>query len=569
MNALALVLLAAAVAGPEDLRELYDVRAYHLDLRVDPAARELSGQVTIEIEVVTDELSKVRLDLADGLVVAGVRVAHGRLGGDGGKGRGLYHKHAGDVLDCVLTRAARRGEHLLLTVDYAWAPTRLSAMRGLRWETGDGEPLADVNVQSVGAHHWFPCKTARDHPEDRADRVWVDLLVPADMIGVSNGRLAGTRAVTEAGEKGSERREWKQWQWRHEYPLATYGVALAVGRYEEVATRLELPGLEDPLLFVYYVRPSTLERAAVQFAEVREILEVYSRAFGPWPFPDAKVALVEGAHLTAEHSTAMSYGSSYPAWLKQEGLEDPKARINLGYDYVLVHQLAHEWWGNAVAARSWHDFWLHEGFATYAESLWLEHRGGREASDEFFRELASRIDPHSAMIPKNRDATMAEAFHPGIYQKGAWILHMARHRLNDDAAWWRTLQIFQARHRYGSASTADFRATLEEVTEADWSTFFDEWVYGTNTPRLSGTVQGRWDRIEVRVENTTRDGRSFHVPLDLRWTEAGDEIHERVQLEPGTNRIDIPCGAHPRNVRIENLHRVLGYHSVTVEDRRR
>src|SRR5204862_6726107 len=128
--------------------------------------------------------------------------------------------------------------------------------------------------------------------------------------------------------------------------------------------------------------------AKLQFADVPKMLAVYEERFGPFPFPKSKYALVETTFWGMEHSTAVAYGSSFPAWCKKEGKPDPFASANRFFDYILVHESAHEWWGNAVSAKSWGHFWIHEGFATYAESVYVEETQGEAALARYFASIA-------------------------------------------------------------------------------------------------------------------------------------------------------------------------------------
>lgn len=146
-------------------------------------------------------------------------------------------------------------------------------------------------------------------------------------------------------------------------------------------------------------------------------------------------------------------------------MRDPFAFRNRRFDYVLVHELAHEWWGNAVSAADWGDFWLHEGFATYAEGVYVEHRDGREAADRYFAELRRSVPPRGALY-RGRGRDAGQAYSPVLYGKGGLVLNTLRHYVDDDAAWWEALREFQRRFRYGCATTEDFRAVVEEETGA-------------------------------------------------------------------------------------------------------
>ena len=167
--------------------------------------------------------------------------------------------------------------------------------------------------------------------------------------------------------------DWTNLPHAHDVRLKASGWKL---RVEVALERVELPGCERPVLFRYYVLPESEEKARKQFAMVPELVRFFSEKFGPYPFPDDKFALAETPIWGMEHATVIAYGNSFPDAIRDTGAVDPYELRNKLYDYVLVHEAAHEWWGNAISAASWGDFWLHEGFSTYAEALWVEHVHG-------------------------------------------------------------------------------------------------------------------------------------------------------------------------------------------------
>jgi aminopeptidase N len=344
-------------------------------------------------------------------------------------------------------------------------------------------------------------------------------------------------------------------------------VTLNVAPYVVVEQELELDGIEDPLPFVWYVLPENAEKAALQSQDVPAMLRSFTRAFGPFPFPGSKFALVETPFWGMEHSTAIAYGSSYPAWIAAHGGRDRHAARNRLFDYILVHESAHEWWGNAVSARTWGDFWIHEGFATYAEAVYLEDVKGAELAQQHMDTWKRDVKPDSRLY-RGDGVDSGEAYDITLYAKGAWVLHTLRQIVDDDDAFWRTLRAFNLEFRYGNASTQDFRAVLERETGADWKRFFDEWVYGKGFPSLRGSVKADGETITIRVTNEGSAGDPFHVPLDLAWKSDGPGLQRsRVWLEPGENRLTIPVGRSVSAIEIRGLERILCHAQITIEPR--
>jgi aminopeptidase N len=204
--------------------------------------------------------------------------------------------------------------------------------------------------------------------------------------------------------------------------------------------------------------------------------------------------------------------------------------MNQGFDYILVHETAHEWWGNAVSARDWGDFWIHEGFASYAEAVFLERSKGRSAADAWFERARESI-PATAKLHRGAGADSGAAYSVTIYNHGAWVLHTLRHCVADDKAWWKALRDFNLEFRGRNAGTDDFRAVLERATSKNWKPFFEEFVYGAGYPELSGTVRARARGLEVDVVVRGSSTTSFHVPIDVTW-KAGAESGTRAATRP-------------------------------------
>ncbi|MAG54908.1 MAG: hypothetical protein CMJ83_01320 [Planctomycetes bacterium] len=551
-----LAVLAVVVPAQPDLRTHYDVLTYRLDLEVKPKVQTLDGWSAIEAKVVAEGLDTLHLDASPNLEVDRVIHLDGALDGTCAlKGRKLKFTRDGDALLVTLGKRVPKGGLVRVAVRYRSKPVAGTGRRrrgprtvGVRWsQSADGSPWVGTSCQGPGAHSWWPCKSNWYHPDDKFATLYVNATVPKGLYAVSNGVLVSRK----------KKRGKSIFSWRHPYPCETYCVTLNVGPYVVVEQKLALPGLEKKVPFIYYVLPENAKKAALQFKQVPELLKIYSERFGPWPFPDAKFALVETSFWGMEHSTAVAYGSSYPAWCKKTNTRDRYAARNRHFDYILVHEVAHEWWGNAVSAEHWGHFWIHEGFGTYAEGVYVEFTQGREAADQYFgSNRGGRGSLYRGDHPNSR-----LAYSGLIYSKGSRVLHTLRHYVDDDDAWWKSLRDFNQKHRYGNATTEDFQSVLEANTQKKWGRFFKEWFYGSGTPQVLGVVRARNKGVELAIEIKG----DFHVPLDLTWTENGKSKTARRWLEPGQNDLTIACQGRPKGLAIPHLGRVLGRHSVSVE----
>lgn len=551
------VLASPHVQKKEDLRALYDVQTYRLDLAVDPRTRTLAGTVAVEVTVVGPALARLVLDLKPPFKVESVTELGQTIDPQGPlDGTPLTFEHKAATLSILLADAGKRGDLVRVAVAYSGKPVSQNSFDGFHWKkTAAGKPWISTSSQGTGSSAWWPCKDSFWHPEDKPERTFVNLTVPDGLTGVSNGRLTGREKVAEGTET---------FHWVHEYPCETYAIAIAAAPYVAVDAELAIEGSEEGLPFTYWVLPESEEKAKLQFQDVPKMIEIYSKAFGPFPFPKSKFGLVETSFFGMEHSTCVAYGSSFPAWCKANNEVDPHSLQNARFDYILVHESAHEWWGNAVSARTWGDFWLHEGFATYAEAVYLEELEGYDVAQEHLESLRGSIGRDSRLF-RGESSDSDQAYAPVIYSKGAWVLHTLRGYVDDDDTWWKTLRDFNLAFRYRNADTEDFRATLEANTGKDWKTFFDEWVRGEGYPIVAGTVTTKPKSLVLLLKNQGSGKTGFHVPLDLAWKEGNEEKEQRLELVPGENRIEIACKSKPRDVLILGLEDLLVERAILFE----
>ncbi len=556
-------------AAELDPRSRYDVQSYDLALVVDPSTREVSGTVTMQVRVACDALDALVLDLTSGAEVDGTRLAWSALPANArGEGRPVRFVHEKDSLSChIEPRPAPREEILTLAITYRVQPGVSDGQFGFHWEkTSDGRPWMSTFSAPIGCHLWWPCKAAFFHPEDKADRIALEVTVPDGLTAVSNGRLlaaGGVQAIRPPSAPDPSQR-WRTFHWSFDYPISTFAVALCIGPYVEVSREIEIPEIPEKVPFQYWVLPQSEAAAAVQFAQVPEILAVYTHAFGPFPFPRAKVGLAQVSFLGMGHASLISYGSTFPAWCQQTGKEDPRRSHHRDYDRTLVHELAHEWWGNAVSARDWGEMWLHEGFASYAEGVWVEATQGREEADRFFEHLARNMRKGARLL-RGTGLNAREGYSLSLYDKGPVVLHTLRHVLDDDAAWWTSLRTYQERFRYRCATSEDFRLVVEECSGRDLASFFEEWVQGVGTPSLTGSIRAQPGGIAIEVDCGSDSGQAFHAPLDLKWSDDAGEHLERVELAPGENHSVLPAVGTVADLGTVNLSRLPGRHKIRIE----
>ncbi len=465
-----------AVATPATAnQESWDARWYDLDLAFDPATSTVSGTVRMRATVTGGPVSTADLDLYSNIIVDGAT----------SNAAPATFSRVGNVLTLNLDRSYANGETFDVTVTYHGVPT---AAGYFGFQVVNARQIIWSLSEAYGARTWWPCK---DAPEDKADSVAVHFTTPSGMTTVSNGTLVGTV------DHGST----VTWNWSERYPIATYLVSIA--SYPYAITHdwyVPTPGDSMPLDFYNY--PESVAGVSAVQAKVKDMIAAYASRMGEYPFLAEKYGHAEfpfGGGM--EHQTCTSIGA-FP-------------------EYVVAHELMHQWWGDMVTCRDFHHIWLNEGFATYGEALWAEANGGLAAYHADL-DLNRYLGPGTVYVP---DATNeARVFDSNLsYDKGSWVLHMLRHVLGD-STFFASLRAYRAAWAYKSASTEDFRDVCEAVSGRDLHPFFQQWIYGEYYPayRLSWSgapAAGGWD-VTVTLEQT-QTWQLFTMPVDLAVASTG------------------------------------------------
>ena len=431
----------------------YDVAHYDLHLRYDPATDVLSGTATVEATA-TQDLSAFDLDLV-GLEVREVTV----------DGEPASYSRAGQELTVTPELPLGEGRDFEVAVTYDGVPQTIQDELGGAgfFHTDDGAVVAG---QPHGAATWFP---ANDHPLDAAS-VDVSVAVPEGLEGVSNGELADT--WTRDG--------WTTWEWRAREPMATYLVTLAVGEFdlrEYEADGIRFWDAVDPALATLDLDPSTEgplvgELVDAALARQPEVLGFLSDTFGPYPF-DTSGGIVDNTPdlgFALETQTRPVYSPVF--------FTDPVLA-----DTVVVHELAHQWYGDSVRLAAWRDIWLNEGFATYAEWLWLEREGLSTAQEQF--QLAYDGGPPEfwQVVVGDPGPALGQLFSGAVYYRGAMTLHALR-QVVGDTTFSQILQEWAATRAGEAVTTEEFVALAERLAGRDLDDLFQAWLYTPERPAL-------------------------------------------------------------------------------------
>lgn len=447
----------------------FDVLQYDLDLDVDRENEILSGVATVTLLPLEGSLEEVHLDLRD-LVVSGVTR----------EGSPMAFEQIGDSLLISLSPPAGPSDVVELVITYSGTPFHESwggfwFHQYVTYQMGVGVYQEDPSMGKC----MFPCV---DNPTDKAGFSF-SITVPDTLYAVANGDSAG---VTQNGD-GTLTYHWNQ-----PLPMSTYLAAISVADYEVLHDE------DDPRLF-YYVYSWDVEDAVGSFQNVDLMIARLESLYGQYPW-DCKFSYVQTPKGDMEHQSAVFHIAS---------------AINgtTGYDWLLAHEMTHQWWGNCVTESDWSDVWLSEGFATYGEPLWMETYGWSSYMDYMVSDIMIPYLNSGEVFPLGSPSTPQQYWSYTTYQKGAAVLHMLR-RLMGDGPFFQALNAYFDEFQFGLASSEDLKVHLEnQYGDLDW--FFDEWVDGYGYPVYEISYQFSPGQVEVTVHQSQEFGTFFEMPLEF------------------------------------------------------
>ena len=530
----------ASAAAPSPLRSAgdrpVDIRHLKLELDVDLKRKRISGTATLDL-VTLRPLTTIRLDAVNHQVTA----VRGRRAQD--KPVVLEFENTGrEILVHLKARAAAR-DAWQLAIDYSvtnpdtglhfFGPSKTTPKQPLMvWS--HGEPISN--------RYWFP---SQDHPAERQSSEII-ATVPTGMECLSNGKLI-SRKMVEGSQPGEQK---IRFHWKQQKSHVSYLTTLVVGRFH--VAREQWRG--RPVL--YYVPPESAPDTARTFGRTVEMLDFFSDTFGieyPWE---------KYAQVVVEQFTAGGMENTSATTLYRGVMHDERAMLDSTPDRLIAHELGHQWWGDLVTCRNWSHLWLNEGFATYCEVLWYEHKLGRDEAD-YLLYSKSRSGRSGAALTRpivdRHYASPRSMFDSRAYPKAGWVLHMLRHRVGDDA-FFRALKRYGTVYSYQVAETGDLRRTFERLLGHSLERFFFDWTERSAHPVL--TVSSRYDADskQVRVEVTQdQDGEPFAFPLRVSFAVPGRSEPVRLDLAVTEKRqvAFVPVTSRPTLVRVDPEHTLL------------
>lgn len=451
-------------------RTCYDVVNYHLevtfgkDLTKD---RGITGFVTMKAVALT-ALDTIQLDAHANMDIRAVTgFSFDPAGSTGGSCcthvDTLRFTRKDDALFVIFPRHVTKGYQMKVMISYAVVPEEAQRppWKGgfVRKKDDLDQPWWGVACQSEGAGLWWPCK---DVVNDEPTSCDITLIVPKDYMAISNGQLVGTNTVNFEGMTA--------YDWHVSYPINLYNVTFYIGKFKLLHDQYVSKVSGKTLELNHYVLTQHYDQAKEHFKQLKDHLAAYEELFGPYPFYEDGFKLVESPYSGMEHQTAIAYGNGYK-------------NNSLGFDYIILHETAHEWWGNSLTALDLAEGWLHEGFATYAECLYVEKKFGHQTYLNYLRNyqwtIINRrpvVGPYGMRYFNYKDGD--------IYTKGVWILHTLRETINKDSVFFDIIKTFATRYAYKNVTSEDFISVVNEKTGLDYHWFFDQYLHNRFVPEL-------------------------------------------------------------------------------------
>lgn len=442
-------------------RSCYDVIDYNLTFDFGNKLEDNSPIIgsTVMTAIALEDCDTIQMDLHANMEILKLQqITHWNHDSETREDAKCYRE--ADAVFVILTEPAVQSLEFKIVVNYKGVPptAKRAPWRGgfVRKKDDADNPWWGVACQSEGASMWWACK---DVVNDEPITVTTYFKVPKGLTAVSNGQLINHFSYDQ-----------EEWIWKVTYPINLYNITFYIGKYKLLHDTYTSKVTGDTLALNHYVLEQDYDKAVDHFKQLKDHLAFYEEVFGPYPFYDDGFKLVQSPYTGMEHQTAIAYGNKFK-------------NNYLGFDYIILHETAHEWWGNSVTAEDLAEGWIHEGFATYAECLYVERTKGYSAYLQYLRNYKFTIVNRRPLVGvygiryfnyKDGD----------IYTKGAWTLHTLRETINDDSVFFDVIKTFATRYMYKNVTTADFISVVNEKTEKDYKWFFDQYCYNRFVPEL-------------------------------------------------------------------------------------
>ena len=467
--------------GLNSFRTCYDVKYYNLSLKVEPDKKFISGSNEITF-LCLRPFTKLQIDLFENMKIKGISF----------QGVPLKYTRELNAVFVEFPQTLQKDSLYRFRVEYFGFPQIAKNPPwdgGFTWTKDEiKNPWVAVSCQGTGASLWWPNK---DHQSDEPDSMSIKIAVPNGLKDISNGRLVNTVDLGDG---------FTRYDWFVKNPINNYDVTLNIGDYDQFSESFQ------DLSCDYFVLPEHETEARNQFAQVRTMLTCFLKYIGHYPFPEDGYKLVETPYLGMEHQSAIAYGNHFKNGYLGQDLS--RTGYGLSWDYILVHESAHEWFGNNITTKDIADMWVHEAFATYMEGLFVECTQSYDHGQDYIQGLRALIlndRPCIGIYGVNKEGS------EDMYFKGANLLNTVRHIIKNDSLWFSILKNMNLDFRHQTVDGNQIMDYISKKSHMDLIPVFKQYLATIDIPRL----KLRWKnshRLEFKWENTIP---GFKMPVDL------------------------------------------------------
>jgi len=474
-------------------REWWDVLHYDLSVQFMPATRSIKGSNVITFKSLKPG-SKMQIDLQTPLSIS--KVLHGNTE--------LKFEREGNVYWVTFEKELPQGVEDKIEISYGGHPTEAKNPPwdgGVTWGRDDlGDWYINTTCEGIGASVWWPNKDIGSDEPDRGMKI--NITVPDNLVDVSNGRLKGV--------DHDEQAKTKTYHWEVTNPINNYGVNANIGNYINWSEKYE--GLGGTLDINYWVLPHQKEAAMTTFKEVPRMLNAFEYWFGKYPWYEDGYKLVTVSYPGMEHQSSVTYGNYYRNGYRERDISG--TGIGLKFDFIIVHESGHEWFGNNISMRDAADMWIHEGFTNYSENLFVEYYWGKQMGADYVigtRRGIRNDTPIIGTYGANREGS------GDMYNKGGNLLHTVRQIVNDDAKWRSILQGLNKDFWHQTVTTQQVESYISQHAGIDLSKVFDQYLRTTKIPLLKYKIES--DNLSFQYDRIVQ---GFAMPI--RVTVNGKEV---------------------------------------------
>jgi aminopeptidase N len=459
----------------------YDVQRYDLNITIDPAAKTVKGYNDITFKATT-ATSRIQVDLFANMKIDGISLQKFKT----------TYKRDNDAVFISFNKPLEKDKEYTLRFSYSGTPV---IAKNAPWDGGfvftqddNGKPWVGVAVQGTGASLWYPVK---DHQSDEPDRgASIKVAVPNGLMNVSNGKFTGSTDLKNG---------YTRWDWEVKNPINNYDITVNIADYEHFHDDYKGMPLD------YYVLKSNIEKAKKQFEEVKPMLQCFEEKFGQYPFYEDGYKLVETPYLGMEHQSAVAYGNKYRKGYL--GADISGTGVGMGWDYIIVHESGHEWFGNSITSKDIADMWIHEGFTTYSETVYVECREGYDRAMKYINGQRYSVEnrkPAIGIFGVNKEGS------GDMYFKGALMLNTIRHIINDDAKWWKLVYDYATTFKKQIIETETVVDFFNSRSGINLTPVFNQYLRYAKIPVLQLKLEGK--SLQYRWET---DEEGFTMPVDV------------------------------------------------------